>query len=360
MLDPAPLDRRVARRPATPVCHVDVLAAGFHEALGTATAGVAVELAGEHGLDTVVLTGGVFQNVRLTDLVESALADHAACGCSSTSRSPPTTAASASARPRSPPGAGDQRLSGSEERSGVTRDRESSSELADRLAGEAEADLRGWSRARAARSTSGGRAHRSRGARSRRGRRIAAAKMRSSGVSRLRRRFVWRVPRSCPARVELGAVRSGRPSGGGVGSSPEPPRPGPAPVARCTPMPATYSCRVRSTSSAQSARGAVDVSEQVGVVSPPIASRIGARPTHHSSSSSEISWSSRHEKRIGRPSGVPRSPSRRCRVGYRDPHVRRRPGRTRSRRTLRRRRRIDCRTSSPMPATAGCASQPIA
>ncbi len=52
-----------------------MLAAGFHEALGTATARLAATLAGEHGLDTVALTGGVFQNVRLTEVVESALAE---------------------------------------------------------------------------------------------------------------------------------------------------------------------------------------------------------------------------------------------------------------------------------------------
>jgi hydrogenase maturation protein HypF len=52
-----------------------MLAAGFHEALGTATARLAATLVGEHGLDTVVLTGGVFQNVRLTEVVESALTE---------------------------------------------------------------------------------------------------------------------------------------------------------------------------------------------------------------------------------------------------------------------------------------------
>jgi hydrogenase maturation protein HypF len=32
-----------------------------------------VEVAAQHDLDTVVLTGGVFQNARLTDVVESGL-----------------------------------------------------------------------------------------------------------------------------------------------------------------------------------------------------------------------------------------------------------------------------------------------
>ena len=55
-----------------------VLAAGFHEAIGRATAGAAATLAGAAGLDTVALTGGVFQNVRLTEVVESALLE---AGC---------------------------------------------------------------------------------------------------------------------------------------------------------------------------------------------------------------------------------------------------------------------------------------
>ena len=50
-----------------------VLAAGFHEAIGTATARLAATLAGAAGVDTVALTGGVFQNVRLTEVVESVL-----------------------------------------------------------------------------------------------------------------------------------------------------------------------------------------------------------------------------------------------------------------------------------------------
>ncbi len=73
-LDPRPL-----------VCHVveglrggtapAVLAAAAHEALGAATAALAAELAAARGLTTVVLTGGVFQNARLTEVVEAALLD---------------------------------------------------------------------------------------------------------------------------------------------------------------------------------------------------------------------------------------------------------------------------------------------
>jgi hydrogenase maturation protein HypF len=44
-----------------------------HEAIGGAAAALGEQLASAHGLDTVVLTGGVFQNARLTEVVESAL-----------------------------------------------------------------------------------------------------------------------------------------------------------------------------------------------------------------------------------------------------------------------------------------------
>ena len=50
-----------------------LLAAGFHEALGRASADLAARVADERGVDAVVLTGGVFQNVRLTDVVVAAL-----------------------------------------------------------------------------------------------------------------------------------------------------------------------------------------------------------------------------------------------------------------------------------------------
>ncbi|GAC1591683.1 MAG: carbamoyltransferase HypF [Acidimicrobiales bacterium] len=51
-----------------------LLAAGFHEALGRATGSLAVELATSEGLGTVVLTGGVFQNSRFSEVVEEAVA----------------------------------------------------------------------------------------------------------------------------------------------------------------------------------------------------------------------------------------------------------------------------------------------
>ena len=72
VLDPSPLL-------ATLVADVDagvpvpVLAAAFHEVLGAATGDVAASLAAAARVDAVVLTGGVFQNVRLTEVVESTL-----------------------------------------------------------------------------------------------------------------------------------------------------------------------------------------------------------------------------------------------------------------------------------------------
>ena len=52
---------------------VPLLAAAFHEALGTATGELAASLAAAARVDAVALTGGVFQNVRLTEVVESTL-----------------------------------------------------------------------------------------------------------------------------------------------------------------------------------------------------------------------------------------------------------------------------------------------
>jgi hydrogenase maturation protein HypF len=50
-----------------------MIAAGFHEGLGYTTAALGAKLARRHGLDTVALSGGVFQNVRFSDIVEDAL-----------------------------------------------------------------------------------------------------------------------------------------------------------------------------------------------------------------------------------------------------------------------------------------------
>jgi hydrogenase maturation protein HypF len=50
------------------------IAAGFHAALARATVEALVTIASEHGLDTVVLSGGVFQNRLLLEAVAAALA----------------------------------------------------------------------------------------------------------------------------------------------------------------------------------------------------------------------------------------------------------------------------------------------
>ena len=72
VLDPAPL---ISALLADLDAGVDraLIAAGFHEAFGQATVTLAARIAAEHGLDTIALTGGVFQNARLTEVVESGL-----------------------------------------------------------------------------------------------------------------------------------------------------------------------------------------------------------------------------------------------------------------------------------------------
>jgi hydrogenase maturation protein HypF len=75
VLDPTPL---VAAMLADLDSGVDtaMIAAGFHESFGRATADLAADVAEEQGLDAIVLTGGVFQNSRFSDVVESELRDH--------------------------------------------------------------------------------------------------------------------------------------------------------------------------------------------------------------------------------------------------------------------------------------------
>jgi hydrogenase maturation protein HypF len=69
IFDPAPLVARVVteRDAGTPV---PVIAAGFHDGLGRSASRLAIDLARRHGLDTVALSGGVFQNARLSEVVE--------------------------------------------------------------------------------------------------------------------------------------------------------------------------------------------------------------------------------------------------------------------------------------------------
>jgi hydrogenase maturation protein HypF len=72
VLDPAPLigavieERLRGRSPA-------LIAAGFHKGLGTGAATLAARLALDRRLDTVALSGGVFQNARLTRVMEGEL-----------------------------------------------------------------------------------------------------------------------------------------------------------------------------------------------------------------------------------------------------------------------------------------------
>jgi hydrogenase maturation protein HypF len=72
LLDPSALVARVVseRERGTPPAAV---AAGFHEAIGRAAAELALVVARRRDVHAVALTGGVFQNVRLTEIVDEAL-----------------------------------------------------------------------------------------------------------------------------------------------------------------------------------------------------------------------------------------------------------------------------------------------
>jgi len=73
VLDPAPLVASVIDEIDRGIDSTTI-AAGFHQGLGTATAKLAARIAEDRGVDTVALSGGVFQNVRLTEIVEDAIA----------------------------------------------------------------------------------------------------------------------------------------------------------------------------------------------------------------------------------------------------------------------------------------------
>ena len=73
VLDPRPVIGAV-RRDLTRGVDVGIVATRFHHALADATAGACARLAGDRGLDTVVLSGGSFQNRRLLERVENRLA----------------------------------------------------------------------------------------------------------------------------------------------------------------------------------------------------------------------------------------------------------------------------------------------
>lgn len=68
VLDPSPLiSRVVAERDGGTA--VPLISAGFHAGLGRGAARAATDLAGKAGLGTVALSGGVFQNARLTTIL---------------------------------------------------------------------------------------------------------------------------------------------------------------------------------------------------------------------------------------------------------------------------------------------------
>ena len=72
ILDPAPLVRAVLEdlQRGTPT---ELIAAAVHRGIADVTVAVAATLAADHGLDTVAVTGGVFQNSLLTSMVEAGL-----------------------------------------------------------------------------------------------------------------------------------------------------------------------------------------------------------------------------------------------------------------------------------------------
>ena len=72
VLDPGPLLAAVVAERDRGV-PAGVISAGFHAGLGRGVGGAAAQAAAADGLDTVALTGGVFQNARLTDVVVSEL-----------------------------------------------------------------------------------------------------------------------------------------------------------------------------------------------------------------------------------------------------------------------------------------------
>jgi hydrogenase maturation protein HypF len=87
VLDPTPLLATVMaerERGTSPA----VISAGFHAGLGLGAAAAAARAAAAHGLDTVALSGGVFQNARLTEVVVNAL-DAAGLGVLVHRRLPP-------------------------------------------------------------------------------------------------------------------------------------------------------------------------------------------------------------------------------------------------------------------------------
>jgi hydrogenase maturation protein HypF len=73
VLDPSPILSRVLADRDAGVPH-PLISARFHDGLGRGVSLAVAELAGEAELDTVALSGGVFQNARLTAVVRGGLA----------------------------------------------------------------------------------------------------------------------------------------------------------------------------------------------------------------------------------------------------------------------------------------------
>ncbi|MEA2842511.1 MAG: hydrogenase maturation protein HypF, partial [Actinomycetota bacterium] len=72
VVDPSPLVARVVAERDRGTS-VPAIAAAFHVGLGNAVADVAADLASTAGVGAVALSGGVFQNARLTEIVERRL-----------------------------------------------------------------------------------------------------------------------------------------------------------------------------------------------------------------------------------------------------------------------------------------------
>jgi len=72
VVDPSALVATVVRERDRGIAP-EVIAAGFHETFGRAVASLAADLAIRSAVDTIALTGGVFQNMRLTEVVQTEL-----------------------------------------------------------------------------------------------------------------------------------------------------------------------------------------------------------------------------------------------------------------------------------------------
>jgi hydrogenase maturation protein HypF len=74
-LDPRPAIQAIANDLASGVDPA-VVSAGFHAGVARATVSMLIHLASDRGLDTAVLSGGVFQNRLLLETIESGLTSH--------------------------------------------------------------------------------------------------------------------------------------------------------------------------------------------------------------------------------------------------------------------------------------------